>query len=175
MIDAVEFLPGSDRVVADVAFDELVRGLHRERLIVEWLRRLQLSHHEVGVFQQRIVGSQNEIVRTRLRIDRGSELHAKVLNHRLRALVDDAQVECLLGDVEVRLDLQRRQQQRLPVVGKAVFGDPVGRQRIREIFFQPQQVSERVPILRHGQPSYGSVLWYRARSRGSHCSRDPIG
>ena len=142
---------------------------HHERLEGERLARLQLLDREVAFVQQQAVRPENQVVRDRLRVDPCPEIDAEVLDRRLRLRIDEAAGECLVGDVEVRLEQQRRELQRLLVVHEPVAGDGIGRQNLRDVVVEQEQFAERVAILRDGQPPHAAVL--RRRPRTGHLHR----
>ena len=174
VIDAVVLSPAADRVVARVALDEAILRPHRERLEVERLAEPRLRDHEVPIVQQQAVRSQDQLVRARLGIDAGTEVDAEILDLRPGLRVDDAAIERLFGDLEVRLEQQGREGQRLLVVHEPVTRDGVRRQHLREVVFEQQQLPERVAILRDGQPPRPSVLGRRPRPCELLRLRNPV-
>ena len=109
VIDAVVLAPAADRVIPGIALDEPILRPHDERFEGERLAGRQLRHHEVLVVQEQAVRPQDELVRARLGIDRRAQIDPEILDRGLRLRVDDAAVERLLGNLEVRLEQQRRE------------------------------------------------------------------
>ena len=165
VVNAVEVPPRADRIVADIAFDESVLRSHPERFEGEWLLRRQFHHLEILVAEQQAVRSQNQPVRTRRRIDCRPEVHAEVLNDRLASRIDDRPFERLLGDLEIRLQQQRRQRERFAIVQKTLARDRVRRQDVRQIVVDQQQFAERVAVLGGGQAAHAAVLGKRTGTR----------
>ena len=107
VINAVVVSPTANRRISLVALVEPVLRLHEKRIKVERFLSGQLSHHEILIRQQVIQRAQNQILRERCRINALSQVHAELLDRRLRVLVDDTSIQSVLSDFEVRLDQQR--------------------------------------------------------------------
>ena len=138
------------------------------------LLELRLRDHEVPVVQQQAVRPQDELVRARLGIDARTQVDAEILDRRPGLRVDDAAIERLFGDVEVRLEQQGRE-------GSVswLFTNPSretasgGSTSVRSSS-SSKQLAERVAILRDGQPPHPAVLGRRPRPCQLQRLRDPF-
>ena len=134
-----------------------------------------MADQEVVVSEQVTISTENQFVWRWLRVDGLSQVHAKVLNDRFRCFINDTEIESLGGNVEIGFYQQRRQQHCLPIIKKAVLGNPVRGQHVGELIFQLQQVPDRVAILRDRQATSGAVFLSVACPRGSHDLPNSLG
>ena len=173
MINAVELFPGPNRIIPHIAFDEFVFCPHGKRFIGERFFRLKFGDQHIRVTQQEIIGSQYQVIGAGVGVDRSPKIHSKVLNHRECIFLHQRESNRFFGNVEIGLDLQRRQDHGLTLIGKALFRSPIRGQGSGEVFFETQQAFQCVPVLRDRQSPYRSVLFcITGPSSGNRCG-DP--
>ncbi len=174
MVDAVVMPPAPDGVVPLVPLDEVEHPLHAERLVGERFDRIGLGHDEICVGEQGAVGPENEIVGAGFPVQPRSQFHPEVLDNRGLGLVDQGLCQRPFGDLEIGFDLQGRQSQGLGVVGEAFFGDSIGRERVGQVFFEPQQFLQGVAVLWHRQAADRAVAGGDPRLGGHNLTRQPV-
>ena len=81
MVDAVVLPPSPYRIITLVPLDETKLRLHGKGFKIEWLVRPGLGDHKVIIFQQVIVGTQDQLVREGVRVECFPQVHAKFLDH----------------------------------------------------------------------------------------------
>ena len=174
MIETVVVPPAAHSVVPRVPFDEVEAGLHVERAEGKWLVQLGFRDDKIGISKQLGIGPENQCIGARGGVDAPSQLHSEMLDRGRLRLIHQHGIESPLGNLEIVLDLDGREPQKLRVVDEAILRHTVGGQRIGKILLKIEQIPQGVAVLSDRQAANRPQTGKFTRLGNPHTLSQPV-
>ena len=174
MIETVVVPPAAHSVVPRVPFDEVEAGLHVERAEGKWLVQLGFRDDKVGVSKQLGIGPENQCIGARGGVDAPSQLHSEMLDRGRLRLIHQHGIEGSLGNLEIVLDLNGREPQKLRVVDETILRHAVRGKGIGEVLLQVEQIPQGVAVLSDRQAANRPQPGQFTRLGNPHTLSQPV-